>query len=341
MAEQPNLESVIVVEDETLQAGFTQIPNAILRRPDLSPGAKLAYMALLSYSWQRGSCYPGQETLAKDIGAGKRSVIRYLQELQDADMLRVRRRGLGQTNVYFLPKGSGTSGNAKLALQQDDSPRSAKTALQEVPETTYQEVPNLHLEEDSIEKETGEEDTDHSNIRKVRTSLGKGRRSGQSTPPSSGAHPNDQTDNGIASVGDLIAARFGRASAGQGSEPSTSSDQPTQPAKRNVTHEEELMLSGMVEVLRREMNDAAPLKSSVTRLRNLYLRAGLGPGSFIERIDEARRLTLTYTPSIQKQAQDNGSGFRRKNKMAYFYEVLEDKLRIKPTEAAKSAVGRR
>lgn len=68
--------------------------------------------------------------------------------------------------------------------------------------------------------------------------------------------------------------------------------------------------------------------------------AGLA-GAFKERIDEARRLTQTYTPSIQKQAQDNGTGFRRKNKMAYFYEVLEDRLKIKPAEVPKSAVERR
>ncbi len=34
----------VVIEDETLRQGFTQIPNTILRRPDISPGAKLTYM---------------------------------------------------------------------------------------------------------------------------------------------------------------------------------------------------------------------------------------------------------------------------------------------------------
>ncbi len=41
----------VIIEDEALAAGFTQIPNLVLRRPDLSPGAKLTYMVLLSYAW--------------------------------------------------------------------------------------------------------------------------------------------------------------------------------------------------------------------------------------------------------------------------------------------------
>lgn len=84
----------IIIEDETLREGFTQIPNAIFRRRDLTPGAKLTYMALLSYAWQQGSCFPGQDKLAEDMGCSSRSVITYLKQLQDAGLLRVKRRGL-------------------------------------------------------------------------------------------------------------------------------------------------------------------------------------------------------------------------------------------------------
>src|SRR5438270_13768502 len=96
--------STIVIEDEALRAGFTQIPNAILRRPHLSAGAKLTYMGLLSYAWQDGSCFPGQDRLAHDLGLGRRSIVRYLQELQESGLLIVERRGLGLTNVYRLPR---------------------------------------------------------------------------------------------------------------------------------------------------------------------------------------------------------------------------------------------
>jgi ElaB/YqjD/DUF883 family membrane-anchored ribosome-binding protein len=133
-----SLQEVIVIEDEALAQGFTQIPNTVLRRKDLSAGAKLTYMVLLSYAWEKGSCFPGQERLAEDIGAGKRSVIRYVQELQETGLLEIKRRGLGKTNVYIL--------------KRLHKPRSAKLAFQEVPKTTHQEVPNLHLEEYSVEE---------------------------------------------------------------------------------------------------------------------------------------------------------------------------------------------
>jgi len=123
---------IIFLEDETLRGGFTQIPNALLGRTDLSSGAKLTYVGLLSFAWQKGSCFPGQEKLAEHLGLGKRSVIRHLKELQQANILRIHRRGLGKTNVYTLAKvrtqkdedivrqkcQNGTSGNAKLTLQK-------------------------------------------------------------------------------------------------------------------------------------------------------------------------------------------------------------------------------
>ncbi len=146
----PNEQEVIIIEDESLREGFTQIPNALLRRSDVTAGAKVTFMALLSYAWQKDSCFPGQETLAHDIGAGKRSVIRYLQELQEAGLLEIKRRGLGLTNVYVLKKMVGAS-------------RSANLALQEVPRPTHPEMPDWHREEYPIKEE--ESENDYSNIR--------------------------------------------------------------------------------------------------------------------------------------------------------------------------------
>jgi hypothetical protein len=99
----------IVIEEERLKETFTQIPNTVLKRADLSPGAKLTYIGLLSYAWQQDSCFPGQLALARDIGVGERSVRRYLQELQDKKLLGIKRRGLGLTNVYVLLKWDQSS----------------------------------------------------------------------------------------------------------------------------------------------------------------------------------------------------------------------------------------
>jgi len=92
----------IVGADPVTRHGFTQVPNFILKSDAISPGAKLAYSMLLHYAWQNDYCFPGQERLAKDMGSGKRSVIRFMAELERASFIEVKRRGLGQTNLYQL-----------------------------------------------------------------------------------------------------------------------------------------------------------------------------------------------------------------------------------------------
>jgi Helix-turn-helix domain len=88
--------------DVLSQRGFTQVPNHLLRSSKISAGAKLAYTMLLSYAWQNEFCFPGQERLAKDMGAGERSVVRYVQELEKEQFITVKRRGLGRPNLYEL-----------------------------------------------------------------------------------------------------------------------------------------------------------------------------------------------------------------------------------------------
>jgi hypothetical protein len=82
--------------------GFTQVPNHILRSDKISPGAKLAYAMLLSYAWQNDFCFPGQETLAKDMGVSSRSVRTYLKELESKRLLTIQQQGQGRVNIYHL-----------------------------------------------------------------------------------------------------------------------------------------------------------------------------------------------------------------------------------------------
>ncbi len=88
--------------DPVAAAGFTQVPNVILKSTDLSVGAKLMYALLLSYAWQKESCFPGQETLATDMGVSKRSVVTFIKELDRSGFLSVKRQGLGKVNIYTL-----------------------------------------------------------------------------------------------------------------------------------------------------------------------------------------------------------------------------------------------
>src|SRR6202162_4035739 len=97
--------------DLATRHGFTQVPNFILTKKDISVGAKLAYAMLLKYAWNNDACFPGQVKLAEDMGAGERSVRTYLKELESAMLLEITQRGLGKTNLYRLyltvKKGSG------------------------------------------------------------------------------------------------------------------------------------------------------------------------------------------------------------------------------------------
>jgi DNA-binding transcriptional MocR family regulator len=122
----PDERSPIIVEDDALRDGFTQIPNIILRSPVISLGGKLAYATLLSYAWGKDSCFPGQERMARDMGVSKRSVIIFLQHLVRLGLISINRRGMGKTNIYTIHRLT-----------------SAESAPLEVQKTTPTEVQNL------------------------------------------------------------------------------------------------------------------------------------------------------------------------------------------------------
>lgn len=82
--------------------GYTKVPNHLLVSDRISPGAKLAYAMLLKYVWEKDYCFPGQDTLAKEMGVTRQSVNTYIQELQRQKFIDIMRRGQGRTNLYIL-----------------------------------------------------------------------------------------------------------------------------------------------------------------------------------------------------------------------------------------------
>src|SRR4051812_48760328 len=92
----------IIGADLVTRHGFTQVPNFILTNKDLSVGAKLYYAMLLKYAREKDFCFPGQATIAEDMGSTDRSVRTYQKELEEAGFLEVTQRGLGKTNYYKL-----------------------------------------------------------------------------------------------------------------------------------------------------------------------------------------------------------------------------------------------
>lgn len=88
--------------DPVSSGGFTQVPNMVLNNRELSFAAKVVYAKLLSYAWNNNRVFPGQETMADEIGTSRPTVTRTIEELVKAGFLEVQRRGQGQTNIYTL-----------------------------------------------------------------------------------------------------------------------------------------------------------------------------------------------------------------------------------------------
>src|SRR5256885_14878054 len=82
--------------------GFTQIPNFILRNPELSANAKTVYSLLLSYAWHNNLCFPGQERMAEHMGAHVSTISRAITELEECSLIEIERRGQGKTNFYTI-----------------------------------------------------------------------------------------------------------------------------------------------------------------------------------------------------------------------------------------------
>ncbi len=92
----------IVVLNESLKHGFTQLPNYILKDTRLSFGARLTFAVLLSYAWQEGSCFPGQARMAADLGTSDRSIRTFLTELKAQGYVEWKQQGLNRPNVYYI-----------------------------------------------------------------------------------------------------------------------------------------------------------------------------------------------------------------------------------------------
>ncbi|MGE5193853.1 MAG: helix-turn-helix domain-containing protein [Deltaproteobacteria bacterium] len=291
----------IVVEDDSLREGFTQVPNLLLKRADLSHGAKIAYALLLSYAWQQDRCFPGQDKLAADMGVERKAVIRYLQELKNKGVIRVRRRGMGKTNVYFLPR---------LA----DVP---KMGHQEVPTMGQLEVRSLGHKEYSTKKTQNEKDL--SNFEEPTDPILRTERRAWNE---SSAAP----DVDLAALRDLIDARH--------HVPETTS---RHKHRSPGTPEERETLAAFLGDFARELGDAAPLPSTITRVLTLFQTAQLPNERWGDVLYQARSITQERTAQIRTLAAEGEASIRRKNKMPYFLAVLEDLLRRSGEASAADA----
>lgn len=122
----------IEILDETLKGGFSATPRLVLRNPNLSRNSKTTYSLLLDYAWQTGSCFPGQQTLANDLGVSVRTVQRDLEELKKFGLIDWKQRGKNRTNIYYI-----------LSLKRLSKPSTDKVSLHtELKDTTNMSDPS-------------------------------------------------------------------------------------------------------------------------------------------------------------------------------------------------------
>ncbi len=103
--------------------------------------------------------------------------------------------------------------------------------------------------------------------------------------------------------------------------------------------EARMMLAPYVEDIARELHDEAPISSSIGRTLNLYGAARLTPDEFVAAMMAARATAQRRTASIGKQRAGGEGTLAAKNKMPYFFAVLEELVGVE--SGARQEVGER
>ncbi len=125
------------------------VPNWLLRRTEVSQGAKLAYARLAQYEGRDGECYPKQTTLAAELGICERTAHRYVRELIRFKLIESDRPGLGASNSYYFldhpwmregqPEALASAGQDQQDSSAPDQTDSSRLERQEMPAPTIEE----------------------------------------------------------------------------------------------------------------------------------------------------------------------------------------------------------
>jgi hypothetical protein len=114
--------------------GWVRVSNAVLHNPMITAGALRCLLVLRSHCIDKTVCWPGEETLAAELRCSLSTVGRRVAELERHELIRVKRRGLGKTNVYtlleeFAPSAAGRDQHADRGSRTPDQERSQATDL--------------------------------------------------------------------------------------------------------------------------------------------------------------------------------------------------------------------
>jgi hypothetical protein len=314
---------LIVSEVAHQHTGFTQVPNHILRARNLSRDAKLLYSILRSYCWQKSTCFPSYETLMADMQCCNQTLASAIKELIECGLITVQRRGQGKTNRYILTDGAGTSEQGSTVVPEAAHACSLKHREQELyPAETEEYSSNKYEDGNPSNIRIAEkEETDYVKFHNAEQGSEEGlkpegSKEGAVLPPNGANHRNLE--------------KIERRKIAPPVKPKSLQSMHAPHAARTTSVETTIQtaIQGYIRDAAVKLHDEAPLKSSTTRAYNLYLRSGIQLNTFFDTLYDAEQETMRRSATITKETSH---GF--KNRMAYFFAVLEDKLGLRGQES--------
>lgn len=82
--------------------GWFWIDNAIVDRKDLNIYEKMLYMCLARHAGEKDFCFPGLETLCRELGIkDTRTVVKYIRTLEEKGLIETKKEK-GKSNKYYL-----------------------------------------------------------------------------------------------------------------------------------------------------------------------------------------------------------------------------------------------
>ncbi len=127
------------------------IPNWLLERTEVSPGAKLCYARLCQYAGKKGECFPKQRTLGIELGVEPRQIRRYLDELEALRLIKAFKVEYQGQNIYRFFYHSWMSEAAPMRSDMTTLDRTDKTTLERSDMTALYSIRESNRRESSEE----------------------------------------------------------------------------------------------------------------------------------------------------------------------------------------------
>ncbi|AFM27730.1 helix-turn-helix domain-containing protein [Desulfomonile tiedjei] len=95
---------------------FTQVPNEIVKNPDLTLGEKAMWTILKSFDFGHGDIFPSLATLSSESGLSEKQVRRIIKSLEQKGYVEIIQR-FNKSNIYVL-HSTPSNINSELASSQ-------------------------------------------------------------------------------------------------------------------------------------------------------------------------------------------------------------------------------